>query len=204
MAGSQTTAPSGLRPAKRYIVTHDPTTGKSIYVADAPGHVYHRFPGFAHVARSYATSSLPAQLGDEEDIRSFTSTNAITSYTRARDFRMPAPNGEEVTGRTAGVNVNILDLIPGAVGHWHRTLSFDISICVIGEADHELDGGEKVRLLAGDHIIQRSTMHRWSNPSKDHPARVIATVLPCEPFMVVGQTVQESHLPFGQELPGRS
>ncbi|EEU33623.1 uncharacterized protein NECHADRAFT_9911, partial [Fusarium vanettenii 77-13-4] len=73
----------------------------------------------------------------------------------------------------------------------HRTLSFDISICVIGEADHELDSGEKVRLLAGDHIIQRATMHRWSNPSNDQPARIIATVLPCEPFKVIGQTVQE-------------
>lgn len=149
MTTSQTqTAPSGLRAVKRYIVSHDPATGKSIYV-DAPEHVFGQFPDFGYVARSYATPSLPVQLGDEEDLRLFKSEDEITSYTRAKEFGMPTPAGDHSTRRTAGVNVNLIDLIPGAIGHWHRTLSFDITICLMGEIDHELDSGEKVRLLPG-------------------------------------------------------
>lgn len=144
MAESQIT----LRPVKRYITTHDPRTGKSIYL-EAPELVYGGIPGFGQVARLYATSSLPVRLGDEEDVRAFQRTDSITSYTRARDFAMPATDHNDITGPVAGVNINVLDLAPAAQGHWHKTLSFDISICVMGEIDHELDSGQIVRLLPG-------------------------------------------------------
>ena len=143
-------APSGLRPAKRYITSHDPKTGKSTYV-DAPEHVWAQVVTFGFVARSYATPSLPARLNNDEDLALFKSVEAVSSHTRARDFgiQQPEPAGVSAAGRCAGVNVNVLDVAPGAIGHWHRTVSFDVSICVMGELDHELESGEKVRLQAG-------------------------------------------------------
>ncbi|EXJ75061.1 uncharacterized protein A1O5_01757 [Cladophialophora psammophila CBS 110553] len=194
------TAPSGLRPSKRYIATHDPVTGRSTY-ASAPDYVYAEFPGFGCVTRSYATSSLPARLQDDEDIKAFESNDTVSSHTRARDFAMPASANKNGISTTQGVNLNVLDVIPGAVGHWHRTVSMDISICVMGELDHELESGGKVRLYPGDHIIQRATLHRWSNSSKEQPARLIAAILPCEDFHVGGKPVQEAHFAFGEGKP---
>ncbi|WZH46677.1 uncharacterized protein QYS62_007767 [Fusarium acuminatum] len=63
----------------------------------------------------------------------------------------------------------------------------------MGEVYHELDSGQKVLLKAGDHIIQRATMHRWINASKDHRARVIAVLLPTTPFKVNDKYVEEEH-----------
>lgn len=48
-----------------------------------------------------------------------------------------------------GANLVVVDLEPGGMSMMHRTVSIDFSICVIGEIDHELDSGEKVRLLPG-------------------------------------------------------
>lgn len=46
-----------------------------------------------------------------------------------------------------------------------------------------------------DHIIQRGTMHRWSNPSKTKPARFVACALPCVPFDIAGEKLKEMHVP---------
>ena len=62
---------------------------------------------------------------------------------------MPTPTREHDADTTPGLNLNVLELVPSAVGHWHRTMSLDISICLWGEVDHELDEGGKVRLYPG-------------------------------------------------------
>ncbi|EWG48596.1 hypothetical protein FVEG_16291 [Fusarium verticillioides 7600] len=63
----------------------------------------------------------------------------------------------------------------------------------MGEVYRELDSGQKFLLRAGDHIVQRTTMHRWINASKTHRARVITVLLTCDPFKVNGQYVTEEH-----------
>jgi len=45
-----------------------------------------------------------------------------------------------------------------------------------------------------DHIVQRGTMHRWSNPSKTQPARFVAVTLPCVPFDIAGEQLKEVHI----------
>lgn len=146
MTDSQTT-PTSLRPVKRYIASNDPITGKSIYV-EAPGYVYSDLPGFGTVARTYATPSLPIQLNNE-DLRLFRSTDEKTSHTRGMDLAMPVLLSQSPTGPVPGVNINVLELAPGAVGHWQRTILFDVAICVAGELIHDLDGGQAVHLHPG-------------------------------------------------------
>jgi hypothetical protein len=143
-------SPSALRPVKRYIVSHDPQSGKSIYI-DSPKQHYSFQPGFGHVARSYATSSLPARLANDDDVEAYRSLEGVSSYSRQEIVVPPTQIESSPVGdrNISGVNLVVLDLIPGVTGHWHQTVSIDFSICVSGEVIHELDSGERVELLPG-------------------------------------------------------
>ena len=78
----------------------------------------------------------------------------------------------------------------------HRTVSIDFSICVIGHIRMELDNGKMLDMRPGDHVIQRGTMHKWWNGSQTEPARLIAVILPCEPFTIPGtqEVLKEVHV----------
>jgi quercetin dioxygenase-like cupin family protein len=70
-----------------------------------------------------------------------------------------------IVGTGAGSVLRIGVLAPGARSPMHRTESLDYGICLEGECDMELDGGEVVKVRAGDVIIQRGTNHVWHNRS---------------------------------------
>lgn len=144
MSTATGSAAQGLQPCKRYIATHD-SSGKSVYT-DSPEQVFNVVPGFGGLARSYSVGSVPADLSNEADITAYRAEDGPTSF-RGREIVIPQP----------GANLLVIDLEPGAVSQMHRTVSIDFSICTNGEIDHELDGGEKVRLRPGDHIVQRGT-----------------------------------------------
>ena len=129
-------AAKGLVPCKRYIATHD-ASGKSIYT-ESPEQCFNAVPGVGGLARSFSVDSVPAKLANEADIKAYRAEQGPTSYTR-REIVNPKP----------GANLLVVDLEPGAKSAMHRTVSIDFSICVQGEIDHELDGGEKVRLHPG-------------------------------------------------------
>jgi mannose-6-phosphate isomerase-like protein (cupin superfamily) len=54
---------------------------------------------------------------------------------------------------------------PGGCSQFHRTLSIDFVIITNGHMRMQLDTGEFLDLYPGDHVVQRGTMHKWSNPS---------------------------------------
>ena len=137
MATINGAAARGLKPCKRYIATHD-KEGKSVY-AESPDQVFNATPGFGGLARSFSVGSVPAKLANDADIKAYRAEEGSTSYKRR----------EIVNTEISGANCLVIDLEPGAVSAMHRTVSIDFSICVIGEIDHELDGGEKVRLHPG-------------------------------------------------------
>lgn len=136
MSQSIGSAAAGLKPCKRYIATHD-STGKSVY-AESPEQVFNAVPRFGGLARSFSIDSVPAKLANDADIKAYRAEEGPTSYKR-REIVVPQP----------GANLLVIDLEPGAVSAMHRTVSIDFSICCQGEIDHELDGGEKVRLYPG-------------------------------------------------------
>lgn len=139
-------AVKGLKPCKRYIATHN-SDGTSVY-AESPEQVFNGVPGVGGLARSFSVDSVPANLTDEADIKAYKAEEGPTSYTR-REIVPPQP----------GANLLVIDLEPGAQSAMHRTVSIDFSICVQGEIDHELDGGEKVRLYPGLVGYSRSLSH---------------------------------------------
>jgi hypothetical protein len=163
----------GLRPCKRYIATHD-STGKSIY-ADSPAQVYNYNPGFGGMARSYSVGSVPANLADDADVIAYRSEDAVTSYKR-REIVLPQP----------GSNLVVVDLEPGASSLMHQTVSIDYSICCVGEIDHELDGGEKVRLYPGVSIY---LSHATSNfPRLGADSQLNRITLSSEERCIAGRT----------------
>lgn len=136
MAAQKKAPVAGLRPCKRYIATHD-SNGKSIYT-ESPDQVYNvANESFGGMARSYAVASMPADLTNDADLKAYKAEEGRTSY-RKSDIVV-----------TPGANLVVVDLKPGGISAMHRTVSIDFSICVMGEIEHELDGGEKVRLLPG-------------------------------------------------------
>ena len=154
-------------PVRRYITGHDNRTGESIYV-EGPELPYFPVPGFGTAARSYATIKLAPELADDEDLREYFSQDSVAGHTR-QDIIVPPTKSDPHTGsmELGGANVVNLVLDPGAVGHMHRTVSLDISTCVMGEVYNELDSGQKVLLKAGVSFLIHllASEIQTSNPS---------------------------------------
>ena len=55
---------------------------------------------------------------------------------------------------------------PGVAPRNHRTESVDYAIVMSGEIDMEIDGAN-VHLKAGDVLVQRGTIHNWTNPGTE-------------------------------------
>jgi len=154
MAANTVPTVTDLRPCKRHIATHD-ANGKSVY-ADSPAQRYFPVPGVGSLARSWSIASVPAKLARDADMKAYLSEEGPTSYQK-KDIVLPQP----------GANLLVVDLAPGGVSDLHQTVSIDFSICVIGEIDHELDGGETVRLLPG--VSRHLFSVCWSLPRHVRP-----------------------------------
>jgi len=76
-----------------------------------------------------ATVSLPVPLASDQDITSYLSPSGPTSFT-GRDIVIPGHQG---------VNLVVMDLQPGQASMWHRTVSVDYSICVMGRLRCEVE-----------------------------------------------------------------
>jgi mannose-6-phosphate isomerase-like protein (cupin superfamily) len=62
-----------------------------------------------------------------------------------------------------GTVFRLVEYGPGVAARNHRTESVDYAIIMSGEIEMEMDG-TVVRLKAGDVLVQRGTIHNWSNP----------------------------------------
>ena len=66
------------------------------------------------------------------------------------------------TSEDDGTVFRVIEYAPGVVARNHRTDSIDYAVIISGEIDMQLDGCE-VHLNAGDVLVQRSTIHNWTN-----------------------------------------
>jgi quercetin dioxygenase-like cupin family protein len=82
----------------------------------------------------------------------------------------PADNGGDRDGGTRkvattdphGTVFRLVEYAPGVAARNHRTESIDYAVVMSGEIDMEMDG-TTVHLRAGDVLVQRGTIHNWSN-----------------------------------------
>jgi len=73
---------------------------------------------------------------------------------------------------------------PGFSSPMHRTLSTDYCLVLSGELELRLDGGDVIRLFAGDTLVQRGTNHAWRNPSKTARCRFVICMIESEPIKI--------------------
>jgi mannose-6-phosphate isomerase-like protein (cupin superfamily) len=84
---------------------------------------------------------------------SFPSDNASALDGGARPVASTDPDGSVF---------RIVEYAPGVAPRNHRTESIDYAVVMAGEIDMEIDGAT-VHLRQGDVLVQRGTIHNWSN-----------------------------------------
>jgi quercetin dioxygenase-like cupin family protein len=125
---------------------------------------------FFHV---WATHEMPVDLGDE-------------AMARQREGSASTTHG---SGTGSVLRIGVLE--PGSRSPMHRTESLDYGICLEGECEMELDGGETVTVRAGDVVIQRGTNHLWHNRGTV-PCRFAWILLDAQPVEIAGRTLGAS------------
>lgn len=92
-------------------------------------------------------------------------------------------------GTGQGTTVRITEWAPGHAMFPHRTETLDYSICLSGEIDVELDGGETVHMKAGDIIVMRGVTHCWKNPGSVPAVTAFILIDATAPTPPKGQTM---------------
>jgi quercetin dioxygenase-like cupin family protein len=153
----------------RRIVTGHDAEGRAVIVEDAQltgaGLTEDTGRADATFFQVWATHEVPVALTDE-------------ALERQREGSMTT-----ILGTGSGSVLRIGVLAPGTRSPMHRTESLDYGICLEGEVDLELDGGEVVTVRAGDVVIQRGTNHVWHNRSSA-PCRFAWILLDAEPVTI--------------------
>jgi quercetin dioxygenase-like cupin family protein len=171
-------------PGVRRIVTGHNSDGSAILVEDerlqAVGLAEDAGRADAAFFQLWATDDMPVSLAED----------AIAAQ---RQGSMTTVIG---SGRGSVLRVGVL--APGARSPMHRTESLDYGICLEGECDMELDGGDVVTVRVGDVVIQRGTNHVWHNRSA-LPCRFAWILLDAEPVEVDGQRLGASWVHSSQD-----
>ncbi|PGH32261.1 hypothetical protein GX50_04928 [[Emmonsia] crescens] len=125
---------------------------------------------------------------------------AFTTIWRTESFpaKVDGPwtdlNGSQIPlADFVGTTIRMVDFPPGP-GFMHRTVSIDFGIVLAGEVILELDNGVKTTLKKDDVVVQRSTIHAWSNLTSE-PARMLFAMLPAEPVKIGNQTLEATAIP---------
>ncbi|KAL9094328.1 MAG: hypothetical protein Q9165_003469 [Trypethelium subeluteriae] len=153
----------------RYITEND-ADGNSFFSTGLPASVEVGSEiGGALQRLGYQTEQPPVSLSSNSDLERYKAALQTQS-------RLVIPGG--------GANVWYNDIPPDAESSpMHRTVTFDIVILLMGEVELTLSNGEARTIKPGDMVIQRSTLHKWRNPSKTQWARMVAIVSECQPYV---------------------
>ena len=161
----------------RRIVTGHTEAGEAIVAADeqisGAGLAEDAGRTSATFFQLWATREMPVDLGEEAAARQREGSTTT------------------IIGSGSGSVLRIGVLAPGARSPMHRTESLDYGICLEGECELELDGGETVTVHAGDVIVQRGTNHLWHNRGTV-PCRFAWILLDARPVEVAGRTLGAS------------
>ncbi|PQE23134.1 cupin domain-containing protein [Rutstroemia sp. NJR-2017a WRK4] len=165
--------PAGdLRNSIRLITTHN-EEGKGVFLPTDHGD-HHKIMVNGHAVANiiYTTSGNPVSLQNDADI----------SYARENEPGLHIQKGTVV---------RLIDFAPGVDSPMHRAMSLDYGIVIEGELEITLNSGESRVMRPGDISVQRATMHKWRNCSKEKSARAVFVLLDCEPFSINGVEMKE-------------
>ncbi len=159
----------------RRVVTGHNETGKAVVVSDAPPpHVTRpaHQPGLAfHEVWNTRQTPAPVTASEAEPTDFHRDTHPPKEGTVIRIVDIPpeGPDGPDFDKETAralfenvGLAENAEHTIPGRHPLMHRTESIDYGVVLEGQIVLLLDDSEVV-LEAGDLVVQRGTIHAWTN-----------------------------------------
>lgn len=179
LANSTAAQAPNLPPVTQFITTHNETTGKSIMHSVEPAK-WTSFNGQSdRFSVPFTTSQWPVDMTGEKDIRQH------EEVTKSGDLGLVNPGGTVL---------RFVNLGPNDGPFMHRTVSLDYGVVTEGEAELELDSGEKRVMKRGDVVVQRGTKHSWRTASDTEWARILFILLSSDNIEVGGQKL-------GQELP---
>ncbi|CAL5868315.1 uncharacterized protein PFLUO_LOCUS2539 [Penicillium psychrofluorescens] len=152
----------------RYITDSD-VDGNSFFSTDLPASVEAGSELGGGVQRLvYQTEPPPVSLSGKNDLERYK-----TALQSKAPLVSPVPPG-------GGTNVWYNDIPPGGESPMHRTVSLDFIIVLIGEVELTLSNETRM-IKSGDMVVQRSSLHKWRNPSETQWARVVGIVSECQP-----------------------
>lgn len=154
-----------------FITTHD-SNGKAVFSDLIPTEQEQIPIPIGRLTTLWTTSSFPTNLSSSSD------------FERYAPHRTQLPPKGQICPPN-GTSVLIMDIVPNAERVMHRTLTLDVVIVMDGAVEIRLDSGEKRVLKKGDSIVQRATMHEWSNPFEEW-AKLAVFVQACNEPVVVG------------------
>lgn len=165
----------------RCVVTGQDTSGKSVFVRDAPvapvtlallpGFEFHRLWGSESVVQLPSNGTAPPHPGYFPPKSGF----------RFGFFTIPSEADSEVApADLAAAFGELREKLPGMAEvlepenpGMHTTDTVDFDVVISGEVYLELDDGSEVLLRAGDCVVQNGTRHAWRNRS---PANCVIAV----------------------------
>ncbi|KAF2684640.1 cupin domain-containing protein [Lentithecium fluviatile CBS 122367] len=168
---------NGLRPAHRYITTHD-SNGKTGFSEAVPEPLkWQVLENGARFSLAYATEDYPVNLTDNKDVE------------------MYQKNLADLPGITipGGTVLRMVDMDPGSISPMHRTISCDYGVVLEGEVELILDSGAKRLMKRGDISIQRGTNHAWRNTSETKWARMLFVLQEAQPLLFNGKPLEEDY-----------
>lgn len=142
----------------RRVVTGHAADGKAVIAFDETLAANAPRPGH-QVCAVWGNATVPADNGDPRD-------GAVI----AAAARLPG-----------GATFRIIQHAPGAESRMHRTQTLDYVVVISGEIVLEVDDGVETTLRAGDLLVQRGTIHRWSNRG-DQPCTMAFVLMDARPI----------------------
>lgn len=109
-------------------------------------------------------------------------------------FPVDNDSQKDMAKRTAATVVpdgsafRVIEFQPGVQARNHRTSSIDYAIVMSGEIDMEMDGS-RLRLQAGDVLVQRGTIHNWIN-NGGQPCIIAFILIDAKPVTVGGRRLE--------------
>lgn len=174
-------------PCRRVVTGHD-ENGRSVFISDGPAPCVYVPPGNPNVSLTdlWLTDSVPASNeGNADPTTKPLQLLPPKNGTVIRILELP-PDRERDYGATKayfqgmGAGKGILDESGKRHPGMHRTDTVDYIVILSGEIWALMDDSE-VLLRPGDSLIQRGTIHAWSNRS-DKPCRFVAVLVDAAPI----------------------
>ncbi|KAE8137126.1 hypothetical protein BDV38DRAFT_247261 [Aspergillus pseudotamarii] len=144
----------------------------------------HNANGQATVA--FDSHLTPQPVGDGNNLTILWSTSEHPANVSGSEDAALSPRSWPPTG----TGISAYDLPPKAEGVFHRSITLDYVIVGKGSVVLSLDDGSKVILNEGDVVVQRATMHGWSNVT-DQWARIYGMMVPAQAPIVNGTELKE-------------